>query len=73
MNNIKPLSMSGRKSIYLKIEPDIIEILDKRIIEDRKESAINDKPLVHAQLAWDRSSYIRRVLIKHLDIKLEDF
>jgi len=72
MNTVKPLMMSGRKSISTKVEPDIIELLDKQIIKDSNEAYDNNR-LKHAQLAWDRSSYIRRVLIKHLDIKLEDF
>lgn len=64
VNKIKPLRICGRCSVLTKLEPEIIELLEKRIIEDHTE---------HAQLSWDRSSYIRRVLIKHLSIELEDF
>ena len=72
MTKIKPLIMSGRKPISTKVEPDIIRLLDERITEDSAE-AYGKNHLAHAQLSWDRSSYIRRILIEHLNIELEDF
>lgn len=72
MIKVKPQKPIGRQILTIKIEPEILDILKKRIYEDSKQLEKSDYSN-YIKLGWDRSSYIRRVLIKHLNIELEDF
>lgn len=71
-NTVIPLPVFDRNIVLTKLEPQIIELLDEKIVENSIKMLEQDREK-HSLLNWNRSAYLRRLIIDHLNISLEAF
>lgn len=71
---MKQLKLSERKRVIIKLEPELIDLLDAHILNYKQECLIryqNESDTEYLVRSWDRSGFIRRMIIDMLGLKVE--